>query len=110
MFDTGNEREIDTVDYFRAVREHVVHVHVKDWKRDSAGVVQECYPGEGDSGAREILVDLVETGYDGILSIEPHMVAVVHLGKSANEDPEVAYTTYVEYGRRLMKLMDSITR
>lgn len=108
VFDTGNEREIDTVDYFRAVREHVVHVHVKDWKRDLAGDIQECYPGEGDSGAREILADLVKTGYDGFLSIEPHMVAVVHLGKSADEDPEVAYTTYVEYGRRLMKLMDSM--
>lgn len=108
VFDTGNERKIDTLTYFRAVREHIVHVHVKDWKRTSEGGVQECYPGEGDSGAREILTDLVKDGYDGFLSIEPHMIAVVHLGKSADADPEAAYNTYVEYGRRLMNLMDEL--
>ena len=88
VFDTGNEREIDTVEYFRAVREQVVHVHVKDWKREADGNIHACFPGEGDSGAKQILIDLVESGYDGILSIEPHMIAVVHLGKSADEDPE----------------------
>lgn len=108
VFDTGNEREHDTVAYYHAVKEHVVHVHVKDWKQFADGNVSECYPGEGDSGAGEILEDLVKTGYDACLSIEPHMVAVIHLGKSANADPEAAYNIYVEYGCRLMQLVESI--
>jgi hypothetical protein len=34
------------------------------------------------------------------------MVAVIHLGKSADEEPEVAYRLYVEYGRRLEQLVE----
>ena len=110
VFDTGNERENDTVEYYHAVKDYIVHVHVKDWKEREDGDVSECYPGEGDSGAREILEDLIKTGYDACLSIEPHMVAVIHLGKSADADPEAAYNIYVEYGRRMMNLVDSIRR
>jgi len=36
------------------------------------------------------------------------MIAVIHLGKSADEDPETAYRLYVEYGQRLMKLIESL--
>ncbi len=110
VFDTGNEREQDTVAYYQAVKQHVVHVHVKDWKRNADGTCEECFPGEGDSGAREILEDLIQTGYDGCLSIEPHMVAVIHLGKSADDDPERAYNLYVEFGRRLEKLVEGIRK
>jgi sugar phosphate isomerase/epimerase len=103
VFDTGNERNRDTPAYFRAVREHIVHVHIKAWKR---GQEANCFPDEGDSGVDEILRDLIADGYDGYLSIEPHMVAVIHLGKSADEEPEVAYRLYVEYGRRLEQLVE----
>lgn len=109
VFDTGNEREQDTVEYFRAVREHIVHVHIKDWKRQPDGTCTECFAGEGDSGTDTILQDLIRDGYSGCLSIEPHMVAVIHLGKSADEDPEAAYKIYVEYGRRLMTLVESLS-
>ncbi len=102
VFDTGNERNRDTPEYFRAVREHVVHVHIKAWKH---GQEANCFPDEGNCGVEEILSDLIADGYDGYLSIEPHMVAVIHLGKSADEDPEVAYRLYVEYGQRLERLV-----
>ena len=36
------------------------------------------------------------------------MVAVIHLGKSADEDPETAFRLYVEYGQRLMSLVNNL--
>ena len=48
-------------------------------------------------------------GYVQQSSIEPHITSVVHLGKEAS-DPEVAYRTYVEYGRRLEALVGEIRR
>ena len=107
VFDTGNEHKHDTVKYFRAVREHIVHMHIKAWKHTDDGYAP-AFPDEGDEGTAEILTDLIGSGYDGFLSIEPHMVAVIHLGKSADEDPETAYNLYVEYGQRLMKLVSQL--
>jgi sugar phosphate isomerase/epimerase len=108
VFDTGNEHHHDTVEYFRTVRERIVHMHIKSWKNTDNGY-QSCFPDEADSGTSEILSQLLTEGYNGWFSIEPHMVAVIHLGKSADEDPETAYRLYVEYGQRLMKLIDSLT-
>ena len=62
-------------------------------------------PDNGFLPVREIVRDLVGRGYEGGMSIEPHLAAVVHLAKEAS-DPEAAYRMYVEYGRRLMQLVD----
>lgn len=108
VFDTGNEHQHDTVKYFRTVRDRIAHMHIKSWKFDENGKPQSCFPDEADSGTSEILKQLLDEDYDGWYSIEPHMVAVIHLGKSADEDPETAYRLYVEFGQRLMKLVDSL--
>ena len=51
----------------------------------------------------KIVSDLL-TWYDGGISIEPHMAAVVHEGKESSA--EAMYRTYTEYGRRLMALVE----
>jgi len=107
VFDTGNEHKHNTVKYFQAVREHIVHMHIKSWKYDGDSH-KPAFPDEGDEGTRQILTELIASGYDGYLSIEPHMVAMIHLGKSADEDPELAYNLYVEFGQRLMRLMEEL--
>jgi len=107
VFDTGNSvfHGLDSWDYYSQVKPHIVYVHVKDWskERDAA-----AFPGEGDADVRRILTDLVASGYDSGLSIEPHMAAVVHEGRESS--PEVMYRTYVEYGRRFTALMDELMR
>lgn len=108
VFDTGNTRNQDSYAYYEATRELTVHYHIKDWKRIDKDTVEECFPGEGDSGTERVLADLIRRGYDGCLSIEPHMVAVIHLGRSADEDPELAYQLYVDHGRKLMQLVDEL--
>ena len=46
------------------------------------------------------------SGYEGGVSIEPHLAAAVHLGKEATS--EEAYKIYVTYGRKLMEIMDNL--
>ena len=105
VFDTGNTvwHDQDTWDYYSRVKSHIVYVHVKDRR---ASDKQAVYPGEGQGEVRRIIADLISRGYDGGLSIEPHLAAVVHEGKESA--PEVMYQTYVEYGCRLMALVNEI--
>jgi hypothetical protein len=61
----------------------------------------------GDGAVREIIKDLLASGYDAGFSIEPHLAVVFHdTSVTASEDTQ--YNTYVEYGRRLEKLIKVI--
>ena len=67
------------------------------------------YPGDGDGAVRPIIKDLLQGGYDAGFSIEPHMAVVFH-DSSVQASDEAQYDSYVEYGRRLGKLIDEIKR
>jgi len=112
VFDTGNqtahhgyENADLAMEYYRAVRQHVVHVHIKDNLPGEGGKPVMCYPGEGRGQVREIVADLVGTGYDGFISIEPHMKGQVHLGDNTG-GASGAFEIYVEYGRRMAALLE----
>lgn len=111
VFDTGNPiaHGQDAWEYYTGVRDEIVYVHIKDYERHGDGTEVACFPGEGKAHVREIVADLLARGYDGGFSIEPHITSVVHLDKAA-EDPELAFETYLEYGRRLESLVRSIRR
>jgi sugar phosphate isomerase/epimerase len=120
VFDTGNpvftlDRTIEKPypmqsawEFYTHVREHIAYVHIKDGQYDHEKQKQIfTFPGEGDGDVKRILADLMTTGYDGGISIEPHMVAVFH--EEAGENEETAmYENYVEYGRRLMSMLEEI--
>jgi sugar phosphate isomerase/epimerase len=96
----------DAWEFWQNVRDHVVHIHVKDATWDATKNDAEYnWPGEGQGRVREILKDALACGYAGGISIEPHMVTVFHdpNAKSANED--AAEKNFVEYGRRLEKMV-----
>jgi hypothetical protein len=44
------------------------------------------------------------TGYDGGFSIEPHLAAIIHTGQQASSDEQL-YNSYVNYGRKLMDIV-----
>lgn len=106
VFDTGNPAQYkqDAWEYYEAVRGDVVYVHIKDYRIPENGQEVAVFPGEGVCYVREIVKDLLERGYDGGFSIEPHITSVIHLQQEA-KDPELAYRTYVEYGKRLEALV-----
>lgn len=118
-FDTGNTvHDLDYTkpaphprqsswEFYRQVKSHVVYVHIKDAIWDSqTDKTTHVFPGEGQGDVKRILRDILEGGYSGGLSIEPHMGAAMK-GPSLSPE-ENRYATYVEYGRRLMALVDDL--
>ena len=119
VFDTGNPvfsddrsgpkpyKKQSAWEFYSHVREHVAYVHIKDgrWNPELKKAVY-CYPGEGEGDVHRIVKDLLGRGYDGGFSMEPHMGKVFHdaaSGHSLN-----AEEIYVEYGRRMMRMVDAI--
>ena len=125
VFDTGNPvfnpdrskprpyPRQDAWEFYQAVKPNISHVHIKDgtWDTEKA----ECtytMPGEGEGDVARILSELVAEGYDGFVSIEPHIAAVFHDEDDVDEDPEAkakaSFESYVEYGRKLEALVSKI--
>lgn len=109
VFDTGNPvtYDQDAWAYYQTVSKDIVYVHVKDAIRKN-GEDTYTYCGEGQGYVREIVGDLLAKGYDGGISIEPHLAAVIHTGQEASSD-DALYKSYTEYGRRLMRIVDEVT-
>lgn len=115
VFDTGNPVFTDdrtkpmpfpkqsAWEFYKYVREDIVHIHIKDGSIVN-GKVEYRWPGEGDGDVRKICVDLVKTGFDGCISIEPHLKAVFH-DENVKSDEEARFSTYVEYGRRMEAIL-----
>lgn len=120
VFDTANPvfnddrskpkpwKKQDPWEFYEHVKQHVVHVHVKDARWNNAkNDADYTMPGDGDGKVREILTDLIKSGYSGGISIEPHVAVVFH-DSTVKASEEDMFNTFVEYGRRLMLLTDSI--
>jgi sugar phosphate isomerase/epimerase len=124
VFDTGNPvftdhrlgptpyRKQASWEFYSNVRDWIHYVHIKDGRyiRESGSIfplVEYTFPGQGDGDVARIVDDLLQTGYDGGFSIEPHL-AVVHHDDSVQSVDEVRYANYVEYGRRFMRLVDAV--
>jgi sugar phosphate isomerase/epimerase len=118
VFDTGNPIASEDMakpkprpmqsawEFYSHVREHIAYVHIKDgvWDPQQKKSVY-TYPGEGKGDVKRIVKDLVKRGYDGGLSIEPHMQVVFH-DASVTSKEDAMFKTYVEYGRRMMKIVE----
>lgn len=110
VYDTGNTGShglTNTWTWYQLAKPHIGYVHIKDHTGpadDSQG--DHVWPGEGIGCVAETLNDLAREGYDGFVSIEPHLEAVIHEGEQVGHD-EAAFRTYVEYGQRLIQLIES---
>jgi sugar phosphate isomerase/epimerase len=118
VFDTGNPvfnpdrskakpwPRQDAWEFWEHIRDHVVHIHVKD--AVYAPAKNDCdytYPGEGQGRVRDILKDAFLRGYDAGISIEPHVAVVFH-DASTKADSGVVFDSYIRYGRELEKMID----
>ena len=108
VFDTGNPVTYgqDPWAYYQDVCREIVYVHIKD-ARLLEGKEVYTYCGEGDGRVKDIVRDLLAKGYAGGISIEPHLAAVIHTGQKAETEGQL-YDSYVEYGRRLMKIVGEV--
>lgn len=118
VYDTGNpvynidhskEKDVwqDSWEFYQNIKDHIAYIHVKDGQNPVQGQKDVySYPGEGVGYTWEIMKDLKESGYDGGISIEPHMAAVFHdADAGANEN---GVDIYLEYGRRLINYFKEI--
>ncbi|KRP36984.1 MAG: sugar phosphate isomerase [Opitutaceae bacterium BACL24 MAG-120322-bin51] len=118
VFDTGNpvfqrdrSKSIpspwqDALEFYQAVKAHVVHVHIKDCLHPLEGSDEpERYtlPGKGQCRLNEILNALQSDGYAGAYAIEPHVATVFHATEGEAIDQEQCYNSYVDYGRAFEK-------
>jgi sugar phosphate isomerase/epimerase len=117
-FDTGNPVFTDdrskpkpypkqsSWEFYQHVKGHIVYVHIKDGIYDpKEQTTRFTWPGEGESDVKRIVADLLARGYDGGFSIEPHLAVVFH-DSSVKSPDEIRYANYVEYGKRMMALIE----
>jgi len=100
----------DPWEFWTYLKEHTVHIHVKDaiWD-DSKNDADYTLPGKGDGAVRRILSDAVESGYDAGISIEPHLAVVFHDDSVKASDEEI-YQSFIGYGKALMELLEDIQK
>jgi sugar phosphate isomerase/epimerase len=97
-------------EFYSHVKPHVAYVHIKDGVWDAAtGKAVYSFPGEGKGDVRRIVRDLLQSGYDGGISIEPHLAVVFH-DAAVQSAADVMFGNYVEYGRRMTKMVEDIRR
>lgn len=122
VFDTGNpvfQRDRskpepypwqDALEFYQSVKDHVVHVHIKDCLNPLQGNHEpERYtlPGEGQARLPEILAALKADQYTGSYAIEPHVATVFHASDEEAVDADQCYNSYVEYGRAFEALLSN---
>ena len=123
VFDTGNpvfNRDIrgeapyswqDAWEFYTNVREFIAHVHIKDGYIGKDDKMVFTYAGEGHGDVERILKDLYARGYDGGISIEPHVASVFH-AKEGEDQAEAMkkhrYDSYIRYGRGLESMVRKI--
>lgn len=124
VFDTGNPtREADmsqppneagerprqsSWEFYSQVKPHVAYVHIKDGVYDPATKTHRwVLAGDGQGDVRRIVADLLVCGYDGGLSIEPHLPVERYPDL---EPSQARQQNYLDYGRRAIQLVDEIKR
>ena len=105
VYDTGNAAShghTNTREWYENAKPHIAYIHIK--AHTVGDDAHHTWPDAGESYIVETLRDQLQNGYNGFISIEPHLESVIHERKDIS-DEDVAYQTYVEYGQRLMKLI-----
>jgi len=118
VYDTGNPVHDDDYtkqeprpkqsswEFYSHIRDHIAYIHVKDGVLEPDGNTRWCFPGEGSGDVVRILRDLLHSGYTGGISIEPHMGQ--GLAGPLFTPADNCFRTYVEYGRRLEKIIAQV--
>ena len=106
LFDIGNGvwYGYDGPSFLEEVLPHVDHVHVKDGLRDVDDKPVASEPGAGAAGLVASLALLRDAGYRGWYSVEPHLVNMLHLNVSGDDEAlERSYADYVTALRGLLR-------
>ena len=72
IFDFANfvQARENTLEAYQLLKDSIAYIHVKDALWEDGSVVPAGY---GDGHVEQILTDLFDSGFDGFLSLEPHL-------------------------------------
>jgi len=84
---------------WKILKNHTVFFHIKDARLDTGRITPA---GHGDGDVRIILQDAISSGYEGFLTLEPHLA---HAGKASGFTGPELFTTAVD---ALKSLLDEI--
>ena len=115
VFDTGNPvfnndvrgaqpyHKQSSWEFYSNVKDFIAYIHIKDGRMEN-GKMHFTFAGEGDGDVVRIVSDLLKNGYDGGISMEPHMDHVFHEADKEVDKGKIAFNNFVEYGRRFLNL------
>ena len=114
VFDPANFVQCgqDTKEAYEALRSFIAYVHVKDARVEDRSVVPA---GAGDGNVGHILKGLLDSGYEGYLSLEPHLgsfsgLAGLELDDKMQNLPQGGEGTFTLAYRALEDILDKIIR
>lgn len=114
VFDPANFVQCgqDTKEAYEALRSFIAYVHVKDARVEDRSVVPA---GAGDGNVGHILKGLLDSGYEGYLSLEPHLgsfsgLAGLELDDKMQNLPQGGEGTFTLAYRALEEILDKIIR
>lgn len=114
VFDPANFVQCgqDTKEAYEALRSFIAYVHVKDARVEDRSVVPA---GAGDGNVGHILKGLLDSGYEGYLSLEPHLgsfsgLADLELDDKMQNLPQGGEGTFTLAYRALEDILDKIIR
>ena len=111
LYDTGNvpAHGDEPWEYFKGIRNQFDYIHIKDAKINKGQGHDFAFVGEGEGMVKEILKMVIgEDGYDGIISIEPHVASIIHTGDTDKVSDEDLYKSYIKYGKMLENIIRNI--
>ncbi len=88
IFDFANFVQVsqDTLEAYELLKDYIVYIHVKDALSKDGSVVPV---GLGDGNVPEILGKLFDHGFNGYLSLEPHLFDFVGFAKLEQNDVSI---------------------
>lgn len=116
IFDFANfvQCRQDTIEAYKMLKKYVAYIHVKDAKWENGDVVPAGY---GDGNVSAILDDLIKDGYEGFLSLEPHLFNFAGFdslekdGKSMKKENPVKLNGFEAFSfahQSLLKIIENI--
>lgn len=87
----------DPLKNWELLKSYVAHIHIKDYKKETKKVVPA---GQGDGHVQAILEDAGRMGYNGFLSLEPHLKVA---GRNSGETGPELFKTAAEALREVCR-------
>lgn len=112
VFDPANfvQSGQDTVEAYDVLKDYIEYMHIKDAMAEDSRVVPSGY---GDGNVEYVLKNLFDGGYDGFLSLEPHLgsfegLADLELDDKMEKLPKSGVGTYMIAYNALCDILEKI--